>query len=205
MATTNAIVAATDANRSLLQRAAKDTSDFTAVPVALYQSDELQQALAKETNPTLSVFLHRVSVSPARRNVPLRIGPHGERKRPPIPLDLYYLVTSWAGDPRMQQQLLAWAIRVLEDTPILPTGLLNDNGWAGTFAQGETVELTWAPLSLQEEFDIWQIAQTNQQPSASYVARTVAIESTLPLVEAPRVQGSDLGYRPDAEAPGAAA
>lgn len=196
MASPDGIAATTDAIRALLDGAAKDSGTFTTVPVKVYQSDDLQQPLTADTPATVSVLLHRVSVSPARRNVPLRTGPLGERFRPPIPLDLFYLVSAWAGDSRMQQRLLGWAVRMLEDTPILPSALLNQNGWAGTFAPNETVELTWAPLTPQEEFDIWQIAQTNQQPSASYVARTVAIESRQQLHEYELVQSTEFDYAP---------
>jgi hypothetical protein len=194
MATPDAIAATTDALRSLLDGAAKDSSAFSAITVSIYQSDDLQRMLTAETSATLSVLLHRISVSAARRNVPVRIGPNGERYRPPIPLDLHYLVSAWAGDPRMQQRLLGWAVRILEDSPVLPSALLNDNGWDGTFAPDETVELTWEPLTPNEEFDIWQVAQTNQQPSASYIARTVAIESQRAMPAFAPVQTFEIDY-----------
>jgi hypothetical protein len=94
----------------------------------------------------------------------------------------------------MQHGLLGWAVRTIEDNLILPSALLNDNGWDGTFAIDESVELTWAPLTPQEEFDLWQIAQTNQQPSASYVARTVAIESRLTLDQYAAVQTTQFDH-----------
>lgn len=197
MATTDAIAATTDAIRALLDGAAKESPAFSNVAISIYQSDDLQQALAAKTDATISVFLHRISVSPNRRNVPIRTGPHGERYRPPIPVDLYYLVIAWASDARTSQRLLGWAVRVLEDTPVLPSALLNDNGWDGTFYPDETVELTWAPLSMQEEYDMWQIAQQNQQPSASYVARTVAIESRRILPEYGLVQTTEWDYDPE--------
>lgn len=201
MASPDGIAATTDAIRALLDGAAKESTLFSGVNVAIYQSDDLQTALNSTTVPTVSVFLHRISVSPHRRNVPVRTGPHGERYRPAIPVDLYYLITAWAGDARMSQRLLGWAVRVLEDTPVLPSALLNDNGWDGTFYPDETVELSWAPLSMQEEYDMWQIAQTNQQPSASYVVRTVAIESRRIVPEYPLVQTTEWDYDPDGPQP----
>ena len=196
MASTDAIAATTDALVALLDRAARDTRAFATLTVNRGQSDDLQQALGDATPASLSVFLRRVSVSPARHNVPVRVGEHGERLLPPLPLDLYYLVIPFAGNASVQQRLLGWAVRVLADTPILPSALLNDNGWDGTFAPDETVELAWAPLGTSEEQDAWQLAQANQQPSASYVARTIAIESRLAFDEHPPVQTTDLRYRP---------
>src|SRR5438552_12298709 len=101
MASPDAIAATTDAIRALLDGAAKESPTFSGITVSIYQSDDLQRALRPTTTSTVSVLLHRISVSPHRRNVPVRTGPHGERYRPPIPVDLYYLVTAWAGDPRM--------------------------------------------------------------------------------------------------------
>jgi hypothetical protein len=196
MASTDAIAATTDALVALLGRAARDTRAFATITVERGQSDDLQQPLAARTPASLSVFLRRVSVSPARHNVPQRIGEDGRRLLPPIPLDLYYLVIPFAGDARLQQRLLGWAVRVLADTPILPSALLNDNGWDGAFAPDETVELAWAPLTTSEEQDAWELAQSNQQPSASYVARTVAIESRQAFDEHALVQSTDLRYRP---------
>jgi Pvc16 N-terminal domain len=197
MASTDAIAATTDAIRALLDGAAKESPTFSGITVSIYQSDDLQEALKADTTAMLSVLLHRISLSPNRRNVPVRTGPHGERYRPAIPVDLYYLVTAWAGEARTSQRLLGWAVRVLEDTPVLPSALLNDNGWDGTFYPDETVELTWAPLSMQEEYDMWQVAQNNQQPSASYVARTVAIESTRIVPEYALVQTTEWDYDPE--------
>lgn len=200
MATPDGITATTDAIRGLLDAAAKDTTAFAGITVSIFQSDDLQRPLSSDTTPTVSVMLHRISVNPGRRNVPVRIGPNGERYMPALPLDLYYLISAWASDPRLQQQLLGWAIRTIEDTVVLPSAVLNDNGWDETFAPEETVELVWAPLTMQEEYDIWQIAQTNQQPSASYLARTVAIESRRTIPQYAPVQTTEWDDSPNVPA-----
>ena len=193
MASSAAIAATSDAIRTLLERAARDSPDFKTVSVRHYQSSDLQRALAPDTPLTLSVFLYRVIVSDARRNVPVRYQ-DGEPLRPAIPVDLYYLLTAWAVNAPMQQKLLGWAIRTIEDVSTLPSTLLNEGGWTGVFGPAEAVELVWHPLTMQEEYDLWQIAQTNQQPSASYVARTVALESTLTTPAEPLAQARDVEY-----------
>ena len=76
----------------------------------------------------ISLYLYRVAVNGARRNMPPVTGPDGRRYRPPIALDLHYLLSAWARSPAKQQRLLGWAIRTFEDVPILPTGLLNNYG-----------------------------------------------------------------------------
>jgi hypothetical protein len=187
MATTAAIAATSEAIRSLLDRALADSTEFNTVNASHYQADELQGA-GKNTADAVSVYLHRVTVSSVRRNLPPGVGRAGERVRPPIPVDLYYLISAWGKSPLAQQALLGFSIRTLEDTPILPPTLLNEGGYAGVFRADETVELVWTPLSVQDEADVWQVAQTSQQPSAHYIARGVEIESRLAYDELPLVQ-----------------
>jgi hypothetical protein len=193
MASSAAIGATSDAILTLLQRAARDDPDWKTLSLRQYQSSDLQSALSTDTPLTLSIFLYRVALSAGLRNVPVHYV-NQQPRRPAIPVDLFYLITAWASDATMQQKLLGWAIRTIEDACTLPSNLLNEGAWGGVFAPNETVELVWHVLTMQEEYDLWQIAQTNQQPSASYVARTVALESTLTMPVAPPAQVRELGY-----------
>ena len=193
MASSAAVGATSDAILTLLQRAARDDPDWKTLTVRHYQSSDLQNGLSAETPLTLSIFLYRVALSAGLRNVPVHYL-NGSPLRPALPVDLFYLITAWAADATMQQKLLGWAIRMIEDVSTLPSNLLNEGAWAGVFAPNETVELVWHVLTMQEEYDLWQIAQSNQQPSASYVARTVALESTLTVPVAPPAQVRELDY-----------
>lgn len=190
MATTDAIAATTDALKTLFENAALDEPAFNKVAVVPYQSIDLQKEINPKTTLTLSIFLYRASVSAGLRNVPVGYV-NGLPRRPAIPIDLYYLITAWASNAVVQQRLLGWAIRTLEDTSTLPSMLLNQGNWAGVFGPSEAVEMVWHPLTMQEEYDLWQIAQTNQQPSASYVARTIALESALTTPVTPLTQTRD--------------
>jgi hypothetical protein len=109
-----------------------------------------------------------------------------------VPVDLHFLITAWAKTAEQQWALLAWALRAIEDNPVLPGGLLNQNAGSdpdGTprnvFGAGESVELVGETLSLQDVVNVWEIARHNQQPSVSIVARSVLIDS---LVEIPTGQ-----------------
>ncbi|HXM32674.1 MAG TPA: DUF4255 domain-containing protein [Chthoniobacterales bacterium] len=141
------------------------------------------------TDLGVSVYLHRVAYNMTRRNLPPRKRLNGRRFKPSLPLDLHFLLTAWARKPEQQWALLAWAIRAIEDTPVLPGGLLNQNAGSdadGTspnvFGDDESVELVGETLSLQDMVSVWEIAKPNQQPSVSIVARAVLIDS---LVEMP--------------------
>jgi hypothetical protein len=142
-----------------------------------------------------SLFLYRVAVNGPQRNRAGRTGPDGKRYRPSLPVDLYYLLTPWGGSAAYQQQLLGWAMRTLEDAAILPAGLLNHAlGGQSTFRPEETVEVVAEPMSLQDQSSLWQALRVGWQLSASYVARMVALDSTVELAEAPRVR--ERGFAP---------
>lgn len=194
MATYPAIASTTNAIRLILDNALA-TSEFAATTdVELHQSLQLQKAV-EGVQSKLSIYLYRVALSSVRRHIGPTVTETGDLLRPAIPLDLYYLITAWAADPRKQHQLLGWTIRVLEDTSTIPTSLLNAHQ-AGRpiFRPGETVELVWQPLSLQELSDVWEVARTNQQPSASYIARMIMIEPTVPMDEGALVQTREFDY-----------
>jgi hypothetical protein len=195
MALYPAIAVTSDAILSLL-RGSSAGGEFAGVDFKHYQASDFQAPM----NLGVSLYLYRVSVN-ANRNLPPRRGRDGRRGRPPIPLDLHFLVTAWAQDAIKQQRLLGFAIRVLEDTPILPAGVLNQSApEPGVFRPEETVELVYESVSVQDFAYIWDIAQSKEQPSATYVARMVEIESAITLDDGPPVQTREFIYvKPEAQ------
>ena len=122
MALSPAIAATSQAILGLVQSASLG-GEFQSATFAHYQASNFQSPMTEG----VSLWLYRLTVN-ANRNQPPRVGRDGRRYRPPLPLDLHYLVTAWAGDAVKQQRLLGFAIRTLEDTPILPAGVLNQHG-----------------------------------------------------------------------------
>jgi hypothetical protein len=197
MASYHAIAATSNSIRLLLESAAA-TSEWSSGAFEVVQAEQLRSPL-DGTKPKVSIYLHRVALSTARRERGPRVGPDGVRYRPSIPLDLHYLVTAWSADARTAHQLLGWTIRVLDDTPVLPTGLLNAYlAGRSIFARDETVEIVWEPLSVSDLSDVWQVAQQQQSPSASYRARMVVLDSEVPIDEGALVRLRQFDY---AEAP----
>jgi hypothetical protein len=189
----HAIAATSTAIRALLENAAP-ASEWSGASFELYQADDLQSPF-QGTQPRVSIYLYRLLLSSVRRDRGPRIGPDGARYRPSIPLDLHYLVTAWGADARTSQQLMGWVIRVLDDTPILPAGLLNAyQAGLDVFATDESVELVWQALSITDLNDIWQVSQVNQSPSACYVARMVALDSDVALGDGAPVRVRQLHY-----------
>jgi hypothetical protein len=168
-------------------------AEFAAARFELFQVGNFSQPQPMDEG--ISLFLYRFGVNAARRNLPSQVKLNGLRYRPPLPLDLYYLMTAWAKSAAKQQRLLGWAMRVLEDTPLLPPGLLNDVGpEPEIFQPNETVEIIFEPLSLQDMYNIWSAIKASPQLSASYVIRAVSIDSTVLITEAALVQTRALDY-----------
>jgi hypothetical protein len=189
MATYHAIAATGEAILGVL-KAACPRSDFEAADFKLYNSSDFQNAPMSEG---LSLYLYSVSINTDRRNLPPRVDSDGDRFRPSLPVDLHYLLIPWAQTSVKQQWLLAWAMRALENTPVLSAEVANHYATAGAtgepvFHPNETIELVCEPISLQEIVNIWDAFKPNLQLSVAYVARMILIDSEIPLPEGGLVQ-----------------
>ena len=189
MGTFQAIAATGQAMLGLLSDAVP-RDQFPNAQFELYQMSNFQQPMEEG----ISLFLYRIAANTSRRNLPPTTGPDGRRFRPPIPLDLYYIATAWAPTAVRQQRLLGWTIRMFEDVPILPTGLLNNYGpEPEIFKQGETVEVVLDSLTLQDLNNIWGVSKSSLQLSVGYVARMLHIQSSMAITEYAEVQTREFG------------
>ncbi len=105
------------------------------------------------------------------------------------------MLTPWAKSAAKQHRLLGWAMRELHNVPVLPASVLNHYvPEDDTFRPEETVELICDSVSVQDMLNILDPVDLNQQLSAVYVARMVALESTVPLDEGRPVQTRAFDY-----------
>jgi hypothetical protein len=181
MASYKAIEATTRAVLELL-RAACPKDEFSKALFEPYNTANFQNPMEEG----VSLYLYRLGLS-SRRNLPARRDAANNPLRPPIPVDLYYLLTAWAKTAEKQQRLLGFCLRELGDTPILPATFLNHFASEAVFQPDESVELVFDPLSLQDLGQVWDLVKTGIQTSVSYVARMVALESTIPVTQNPPV------------------
>ncbi len=167
-------------------------TEFTNARFELYQPANFQSPMEEG----ISLFLYRIEINAALRNIPNRTGLDGISRRAPLPLDLYYLLTVWAKDAIKQQRILGWAMRTLEDAPILSAGRLNHFGTeTDVFHPHETIEIIYQTLSLQDLSNIWSAFKVSLPLSVAYVARVVGIDSTIPAGEdAAPVQTRELDF-----------
>jgi hypothetical protein len=127
----------------------------------------------------ISLCLYRVSFDTAQRNRPSRAAVSGDPpQRPPLPINLHFLLSSWATTPERQHDLLGWAMCVLDENPVLPAALLNRfaGGTGEVFGQQENVEVVPENLDIEQFKAASELAQMRQPPSIAYVARPVAIQ-----------------------------
>jgi hypothetical protein len=184
-----AIAATGQAILGLLAEACPRT-EFASARFELYQLGDFQSQL----DEGITLYLYRVSVNGSRRNMAPVVAPNGKRFRPPIPLDLHYMMSAWAKTAVKQQRLLGWAIRALADKPILEASVLNHYGPENDiFKPAETIELILDQLTLQDLNNLWSTTKFTPPLSVSYVVRMVAIESMLEIADTASVQSRELG------------
>ena len=180
---------------------------FTGAEFKLLRTQDFQGA---PINFGVSIYLHRVAFNTNRRNLPPRVDvTSGKRFRPSTPVDLHFLVTAWGRTAEEQMDILGWAIRTLQDTTELPAGLLNrfsgdpsdrfpseqpEQRRVDVFSDSEAVELVGEILTAQELVNIWGYTLNNTQPSVSYIARQVLIDSEIEMPDALLVQTRGFDY-----------
>jgi hypothetical protein len=189
LGTFQAIAATGQAMLGLLSDAVP-RDQFPNAQFELYQMSNFQQPMEEG----ISLFLYRIAANTTRRNLPPTTAPDGRRFRPPIPLDLYYIASVWAPTAVRGQRLLGWTIRMFEDVPILPTGLLNNYApEPDVFRPDETVEIILDSLTLQDFNNFWGVSKASMQLSVGYIARMLHIQSSMPMTEYAEVQTREFG------------
>jgi hypothetical protein len=141
------------------------------------------------TNPMhqgVSLLLYRIYHNGTARTPPGRSTPLG-RLRTRLPLDIHFLLTAWGQTASRQHEIAGWMMRVLEDHPTLPAGLLNAYH-PEVFDQSEAVEVTLGELATEDLFRIWEVMISHvYQLSVPYVARVLQIESDELMAQYPSV------------------
>lgn len=127
----------------------------------------------------VSLFLYRVLPNGAHRAPSGRLAENGRRFRNQLAVDMHFILTAWGGSASLQHTIAGWMMRVMEDSPLLPVGLLN-SVLPDVFQPDEAVEVVLADLSTEDLLHVWEtLVQNTYQLSVPYVARAIRIESRL--------------------------
>lgn len=185
MANHRAIAATSTALAGLIRDRYPRSEFGSGLEVSLYQTRDFESPM----QDGFSVYLYRVAINGAMRNMTQRRSPDGRRFRPSLPLDLQYMITPWAPDVERQHRMLGWVMRMMEDTGALSAGHLNHYlPETDTFSPNEGIELICDPLSLHDYLTLWDRLRPRLPASATYTLRMVPIDSDVPIGEAPPVQ-----------------
>ena len=142
----------------------------------------------------VAVFPYRVDISRSQRSLPPQPRYDGIRERHLLPLEVHYLLVPRARSAQLQQVILGWMMRVMEDTAILPANILNA-GREGTFSNEEHIELIAESITTEEIMRIWDQLPSDFNISVPYCARLIQLESPLRDEEGPVVLRRDIEYR----------
>ena len=176
MASHIAIASASEAIVRLL-RTSYDPVDFNGPRLSfkVYVTEDFRDPM----DQGVSVFVYRVYFNEAHRTPSGRLLTNGRRQRARLPIDIHFLITAWGRSATLQLEIAGWMMRILEDHPILPSGLLNAFH-PGVFRPDESVEIVPAQLSVDDMFHIWDVMiQEKYQLSVPYMSRMIEIESRL--------------------------
>jgi hypothetical protein len=147
----------------------------------LVSSNAMADAQNEFTQTTLSLYLYRVTMNEHLRGA--RRTPDVLSSNHPLSVDLHYLLTIWADDAPAEQIILAWAMRQLQQHPILDSSSLSTEAEWGP---GEYIQLIPSELSTEDVMRIWDALEPSYRLSVSYIARVVRIdgdaERALPVV-----------------------
>lgn len=187
MSNADAIAAVTATLRSILSEGLQ-AGGFSGIDVSIRPLDKARPE--SETKNQLNLFLYQVVRNAAWVNgdMPRQVLP-GEIGNPPLPLNLYYLITAYGQDNDLNKpsghELLGTAMSLLHDHPILGAEEIrlatqNDLPDADLDRQIERVRITFQPISADELSKLWTGFATPYRLSAAYEAAVVLIESTRP-------------------------
>jgi hypothetical protein len=130
--------------------------------------------LAGNNSVRISIYLYRIVEDPYMKNRFQSVaGSGGSQRKPPLSLDLYYLVTPMLGAPRDQQIMLGKVMQVLYDRAILEGPDLS-----GALTTGnQQLRVMINPVSLEECTRVWQALEVPYRLSVCYVARVAMVDS----------------------------
>ena len=150
--------------------------------------------------PRLNLFMYYVSVNRDLRNLDLPAADsQGNRlSNPPLALNLHYLISAYGSTQFDPEILLAWAMKVFHDTPIVPsqtiqqalTALLSQQqpSAEATLIAGSTlaeqfeqIKITPETLTTEEIYRLWTAFQAAYRPSTALQVSAVVIQDTLPV------------------------
>ncbi|HET9377131.1 MAG TPA: DUF4255 domain-containing protein [Chthoniobacterales bacterium] len=121
----------------------------------------------------LSIYLYRITENASTKNQFPVQGNGVQLRKPPLTLDLHYLVTPLVGTVTDQQIILGKVMQVFYDRAILQGTDLTGS----LAASGQEVRLILNPVALEETTRVWQAMEMSYRLSLVYLARVAMVDS----------------------------
>lgn len=129
--------------------------------------------LREDESVRISIYLYRIVENAFTKNQFPVAGNGGRLRKPPLTIDLYYLVTPLLGTPFEQQTVLGKVLQVFYDRAIVEGSDLQ-----GSLAlSGDPLHLVLNSVSLEEATRVWQALDLPYRLSVCYVARVALVDS----------------------------
>jgi hypothetical protein len=137
--------------------------------------------------PAVTIILYQVGICGERRNVPRRSLNGGFSRRPPLPLDLRFLITPWVKlkQPQDAYKIVGTIAQLFYDRAVLHSADLLSDPIHPTWAPDDTVEIVMESLPVSDHYDIWEPTEIPYRLSLTYLARIVGIDSAVTTDTAP--------------------
>jgi hypothetical protein len=177
MATTDAIYSVGETLVSILNT--ELASLGLSLNVSLETPDEIKNSPPESA---VTVLLYQVGICGELRNVLGRTGQNGASRRPPLPLELHFMITPWVKDTGDSYRIIGAIARILYDHAILTFGELQGDG---VWATDDTVEIMMESLPVEQHYDIWEPTELPYRLSLTYLARIIGIDSAVSTSAAP--------------------
>jgi uncharacterized protein DUF4255 len=121
----------------------------------------------------LSIYLYRITENASTKNQFPVQGNGVQLRKPPLTLDLHYLVTPLVGTVTDQQIILGKVMQVFYDRAILQGADLTGS----LAASGQEVRLILNPVALEETTRVWQAMEMSYRLSLVYLVRVAMVDS----------------------------
>lgn len=143
--------------------------------------NQISQSSPEEltNDQVLSVFLYQVTEDTYQKNQGMLVVEADTAKRPPISLNLFYLITANTGSAEKDNIVIGKVIEIFNNNPVLRGPALYY-----TSLDGESLNLIFNPLSLDEINKTW-IMLSKSKPyklSVYYEVTPVRIDSSVESV-----------------------
>lgn len=148
--------------------------------------------LELDTSPWLALYLFQVTKNPQLNNEPPSRPDPEHALRPPVVVDLQYLLIPYAQTRENEAQILGRAMQVFADYPVL-SGSWLQGSLAGS---GEALRVSLQAIPLDEMVRLWTaFVGKPYKLSVAYFVTPVRIDSALPPISLQPVRERDLNLR----------